>query len=323
MFQQNTYRGLPFLLAIVAASLTAVAPARALPQLCVIRGNACIKGCANGVEQFGQWLGRPMSRVTSFANGGSWQRIIYEATRKARWLHRDGPGYPLNLGVTLLPGDDSSATLAAGAAGAYDQYFRQIAEALVAEGQSNADLRLGWEFNGNWYRWKASADPQAFVAYWRRIVDVMRSVPGEHFTFDWNPSLLGGAVNLESVYPGDAYVDYIGVDIFNDGSTSLAARQRWTNYLDKPQGLNWLSGFASRHGKPLTVPAWGTGEMSRGNGSLDDAYFVTHLTQWLEKHDVVFACYFDSLGATISNGSQPRAAQALIDAWGRRRDKGP
>ena len=51
--------------------------------------------------------------------------------------------------VPLLPKDGS--TLAAGASGAYDAHFETMARELVAQGQGDAIIRLGWEFNGSWY----------------------------------------------------------------------------------------------------------------------------------------------------------------------------
>jgi Glycosyl hydrolase family 26 len=319
MSRRKMHRGTRYWLAILFTGLFAAAPARSAPQLCVIRGNICVKGCSNSVEQFGQWLGRPMSRIAAFANGDSWPKIVRRVSFISYRLHDSGSRDPLNLGLALLP-RDPSATLSDGANGAYDEYFRQIGRTLVAAGAAHTDLRLGWEFNGNWYRWRASDDPAAFVAYWRRIVTVLRSVPGEAFTFDWNPALAGHGVPLEKVYPGDAYVDEIGVDIFNDGSSLLSPQQRWSQYLNKPYGLNWLAGFASRHGKRLTVPAWGTGVMKPGHGVVDDSYFVTQVIRWFKTQHVRYACYFDSKTSVISDGSQPQAAKALIAGLGRPHD---
>ena len=40
-------------------------------------------------------------------------------------------------------------------------------------GFADATIRLGWEFNGNWFAWAASNDPAAFITYWQRIVTAM------------------------------------------------------------------------------------------------------------------------------------------------------
>jgi len=43
----------------------------------------------------------------------------------------------------MLPEKDDRASLAKGAAGQYDTYFRQLGELLVANGQEDAILRVG------------------------------------------------------------------------------------------------------------------------------------------------------------------------------------
>ena len=63
------------------------------------------------------------------------------------------------------------------------------AEAGRQAGSPMPGSRLGFEFNGEWFPWRAAADPTAFTDYYRRIVDVMRSVPGQDFKFVWNPTI--------------------------------------------------------------------------------------------------------------------------------------
>ena len=41
-----------------------------------------------------------------------------------------------------------------GRGGADDSHFVTLAENLVNVGEGNAYLRLGWEFNGTWYKWR-------------------------------------------------------------------------------------------------------------------------------------------------------------------------
>src|SRR6185436_4990248 len=81
-------------------------------------------------------------------------------------------------------------SLERGAAGDYNAHFRQLAENLVKYGLGDAVLRLGWEFNGGWYTWRAKDKTEAFAEYWRQIVKTMRAVPGaEKLQFCWNPTL--------------------------------------------------------------------------------------------------------------------------------------
>ena len=56
--------------------------------------------------------------------------------------------YRMAIGVPILPG---VGTLAQGATGAYNQYFAILGKNLVSDNEADAILRLGWEFNGNWF----------------------------------------------------------------------------------------------------------------------------------------------------------------------------
>ena len=168
-------------------------------------------------------------------------------------------GYRLVLGVPILPGG-SGGTLAAGAAGAYNQYFSILAQTLVKDGAANAILRLGWEFNGTWYPWSVASntDAQNFAQFWRQIVNTMRAVPGQQFKFLWNPN--GGGTtswNLELAYPGSAYVDYIGTDDYDEyWGSSFTPQASWSNAVTQTWGLNWLRTFAAAQGRPIAIPEW-------------------------------------------------------------------
>ena len=79
-----------------------------------------------------------------------------------RWFFADGwtgTPYTLSLGVPVIPTDSAGnpqGTLARGATGAYNAHFVMLAQTLVAAGESNAYLRLGWEFDGGWTSWNAT-----------------------------------------------------------------------------------------------------------------------------------------------------------------------
>ena len=140
-----------------------------------------------------------------------------------------GSGYHMIWAVPMLP-DTGGVSLAIGATGAYNGYFTLLAQNLVAAGMGNSYLRIGWEFNQSRYPWYAAGQADAFVTYWRQIVTAMRAVPGTQFHFIWNPSRGDNGPkdkamgNLASYYPGDAYVDMIGMDVYDTAWNSYPAR---------------------------------------------------------------------------------------------------
>ena len=189
-----------------------------LPQSALARTPAHTLGVyvgannSSGVSAYESWIGHPVDRVLDYLADQDWTKINNPSWWIEGWAqtrYRDRLVYS----VPMLPA--SGASLQAGARGDYDEHFRQLAQRLVAAGQGGVVIRPGWEFNGGWYRWSAASDPAAFRAYFRRIVTAMRSVQGGAFKFDWCPSLGQNSIPAADAYPGDAYVDYIGLDVYD------------------------------------------------------------------------------------------------------------
>ena len=110
------------------------------------------------------------------------------------------------------------------AAGAYDASLTTWAQAVKAWGKPFL-LRWNWEMNGTWFPWGAQAktEPAAFVASWRRFHDIVSSAGATNVTWVWCPNLdFSGSTPLESLYPGDAYVDWTCLDGYNQGSSSIS-----------------------------------------------------------------------------------------------------
>ncbi len=231
-----------------------------------------------------------------------------------------GTGYRLVLGVPILPGG-SGGTLAQGATGAYNQYFTILAQTLVKDGAANAILRLGWEFNGTWYPWSVAnnTDAQNFAAFWRQIVNTMRAVPGQQFKFLWNPNGGGSSSwNLELAYPGSAYVDYIGTDVYDEyWSSPFTPQASWSNAVTQTWGLNWLVTFAAAEGRPIAIPEWSVDFRDDGFGLGDDAYFISQFANWIAANNVAFTSIFsynDTAGGQdndITDGRFPNALAAF------------
>ena len=48
----------------------------------------------------------------------------------------------------------------------------------------------------------------------------MRSVPGTRFLFVWNPNACTTDLPLDDWYPGNSYVDIIGMDVYDSDCSS-------------------------------------------------------------------------------------------------------
>jgi peptidoglycan hydrolase-like protein with peptidoglycan-binding domain len=193
----------------------------------------------------------------------------------------------------------ASAALTAAAAGADNRRFYQLGELLVRDGLADTIINLSREMNGSWYEWSEqhapSDEPDAFILAWRQVVTTMRSVPGQHFKFVWTIFPKGAAV-AES-WPGSAYVDYVGTDIFDwyggprftyphTASGALDWALHWQQDLTaRPGGLDWIAQFSKLTGKPIVIPEWGL-DFHKFGGQ-DDTYFLTHMTAWLMAHNAI------------------------------------
>ncbi len=227
-----------------------------------------------------------------------------------------GTGYRLSLGVPMIPtisGGTAAGTLAQGATGAYDSYFVTLAQTLVAGGQANAYLRIGWEFDGSWTTWNATtASAEAsYAAYFQQIVTAMRSVSGEDFQFVWNPDATAfteSGYSVEAAYPGNAYVDVIGLDAYDQSwATPQTPTNAWSSTL--LPALTAAQKFASSEGKPVALTEWGVIIRSDGHGLGDDPYYVKQMISWMKtaSNSVAFESYFDydesGLDSQITGGS--------------------
>jgi hypothetical protein len=124
---------------------------------------------------------------------------------------------------------DGRRDLAAIAAGTWDALLRERAAACRAYGKP-IYLRWGAEFNGEWN--PAFGQTRAFAAAWRHMVQVFRSVGADNVKWVFCPyafTTLGSRTeDWRAYYPGDTFVDWVGMDGYNWG----AARpwSRWQSF---------------------------------------------------------------------------------------------
>ncbi|MDP8968861.1 MAG: hypothetical protein M3N04_09700 [Actinomycetota bacterium] len=283
-------------------------------------------GNADAVGAFESRLGRTVNQVHDFQPKDRWGKLADISWPLGRW-NASRYAHRVTYSIPMLP--DSGGTLAEGASGGYNSHFRLLALTLVASGDGGATLRLGWEFNGDWFRWSIGVPNGAadYAAYWRQIVTTMRSVPGANFKFDWCPNngssyVNGQRLDSASAYPGDAYVDYIGMDVYDQSWSAQRGdpSARWNEYLTRKDGLHWQRDFAAAHGKRISFPEWGLGHRVDGNGGGDEPYFVERMYEWIRTNQVAYHNYFEfadsDLDAALFGGRSPKASARFVELFG-------
>lgn len=154
--------------------------------------------------------------------------------------------------------------------GDYDAWINTLAQQCEDFGYTIM-LKIGAEMNGNQGpngpgSWIADfgATPAAFTAAWRRIVDVFRAagVTNVDWCISYNFESVG-TYDFEDYYPGNDYVDWIGVDYYQISASDDPGSQVTAFY-------NW----AVPKAKPLAVTEWGTNWYNKDMPDADRARYI-------------------------------------------------
>jgi Glycosyl hydrolase family 26 len=238
------------------------------------------------------------------------------------WLAADPAGRQVVLTQNLIPDSEGSNPdwTSQCAAGDFDSYAVLLASNLVKAGFGYSVIRLGAEMNGTWNVGSLGSTAGEWAqwgACFAREVQAMRTVPGSHLLFDWDVNANYRNIPLAAFYPGNAYVDIIGVDAYDASGMPLppvGSPERWAKLVSEPEGLDAIKNFAVAHGKPLSIPEWGT-VATEG----DDANYVTNIGAFVAGNDVAFQAWFDAGDNHIdqlSRSEAPLSLTAYVKAFG-------
>jgi len=238
-------------------------------------------------------LGVQVQGLSGYTSQSSWSAIgAYQPPSTTLRLY---------LGVAMSPSNGSPAQTPSNLG-----VYQQLAQHLVNGGQSYAIVRIGWEWSTTRYSWGVqNTTPAQYVTAFDDIVTTMRSVPGQHFFFDWCAAADETPTNgsYAASYPGDQYVDYIGTDQYDNPGYS------WADTLETVGGLSYTVDFAKAHNKFVSVPEWGL------NGS-DDPAFINDMHGFIDNpaNDVGYSSYFSYDGAVDSDITQFPNSEAAFSA---------
>jgi len=117
--------------------------------------------------------------------------------------------------------------------GRYDAYIRDWAKDAKRWGHPFF-LRFNWEMNGDWFPWAEGANGNRrgeYVRAWRHVHDIFSDVGAANPIWTWCPNVdfESKLQDLESVYPGNDYVEWTCLDGYNAG-TNPAKDERWRSF---------------------------------------------------------------------------------------------
>lgn len=188
------------------------------------------------------------------------------------------------------------------AEGAYDDvvdgWVTDLVEWLDADDRRRCYLRPFPEMNGDWVPWGAGATTISdFLAAWRRVHDAFvaafeeEGIDPDRVQWVWNPNATEhGPHDTESYYPGDGYVDWVGVDGYNFGDS-----QAWSTWQSPAEVfVPMLDRMESLADKPLCIPEFGSS--SRRDGSYHPEAkeaWIAAVYDLFREREVDMACWFN------------------------------
>jgi len=220
-------------------------------------------------------------------------------------------------------------------------YFANYAKEVDSLGFNKVIIRLGYEFDGGWNPFGnlnvMSKMPGNYIAAWQNIVKTMRANDPKHLIkFCWNPTDSNVQVSTASFYPGDAYVDYVGIDTYDvayGGAYPVGTSQptqaqqaaAWTT--SQLPRINAFADLARAHGKPMVMGEWGLWQLNdkwHPSGG-DNPTYIQNMYHWMSdpNNHVAVECYFEapsdgdsSLSGLFHPTSFPNAANMFLKLFG-------
>jgi hypothetical protein len=127
-------------------------------------------------------------------------------------------------------------------------------------------VRLDWEMNGFWYAFSPGQNGNTaagYVAMWRHVHDLFAADGVTNVRWFWCPNTSDGIGDFTPDYPGDAYVDYVGVDLYNWGT--FHSGNKWASFTQlMTQSYGLLNKLTS---KPQILGEVGSCDSSYNGGA--------------------------------------------------------
>jgi len=159
--------------------------------------------------------------------------------------------------------------------GNFDPYILRWAQDSKAWGYPYF-LRFAPEMNGNWNPWSEQVNGNKageFVLAWKHVHDIFRGQGVTNVTWVWCPNInYSTSTPLRGLYPGDAYVDWVGMDGYNWGPLQGHAWQTFSSIFQST-----YSDILSITSKPLMIAETASTEEGGNKASWIQDAFETQL----------------------------------------------
>jgi Glycosyl hydrolase family 26 len=159
--------------------------------------------------------------------------------------------------------------------GKFDAYITRWAQDSQAWGYPYF-LRFAHEMNGNWNPWSEQVNgnrPGQYVLAWKHVHGIFTAQGATNVTWVWSPNVeYPGSIALRELYPGDDYVDWVGMDGYNWGTVS---NHRWQTFSQVFQQT--YHDILALTSKPLMVAETASTEQAGNKASWITDAFATQI----------------------------------------------
>jgi len=268
-------------------------PADDEPKVGVYLGNE------EALRPWESWFGRPVDYYSFDVPTSGWDMYLVDNMPFETPIEPIASDREIAVTVKMFPPNET--TLNAVAAGDHTNQHRDFARSLINHGMADATVRIGHEMNGRWSFDGAVGRPRTFVQAWRQFVEAMNAADGAAFDYVWSPHIGRVHMNPRDAYPGDEWVDQIGLTVYDkyqqyypsecEGSCVRELREEnWNRLVNQEFGLDDWAEFAREHGKPLAFPEYGVVARSwNGVGGGDNPLFFERFAEWIGTNEDLVA----------------------------------
>ncbi|MFN8074738.1 MAG: glycosyl hydrolase [Kineosporiaceae bacterium] len=204
--------------------------------------------------------------------------------------------------------------------GTWDSYIRARG-AELASAKVPVMVRWGHEFNGDWYPWGLANNGNNGALYaqaFRHVHDLVVQQGATNVQWIWaynNNSSPNQSWNAPSTaYPGDAYVDWVGIDGYNWGKAPSwdPAGNYWTSFTDLiSNAYNQARSIAPK--RPVMVA-----EMASTEDGGDKAAWINAMSQTLASGafpDLKTIAWFDQDKEELWSGTSSAGVTTAFKSW--------
>jgi len=215
-----------------------------------------------GYEAFFEYTFPILLNYSEFEN-----RYRHPNLRQRLDMARDhGRVLVLTLQTPLHLPDDGSNYVYKILNGEYDAFLRDYAR-VIADFGHPVMFRLGNEMNGDWCNYSSfhtSKDTTIFREWYKYVYSFFEEAGANANTiWVWNPngeSFPGFKWNHELMYyPGDQFVDIVGLTKYNTGTFYYMYGERWQEFEELYEELYWR--YLAIYGQPLMIPEFASASM--------------------------------------------------------------